>query len=75
MPKNLAELGSLVPKELLTDPFSGKELCYRVVKGDFLLYSTGYNGADDKGTQGHRFFEEGQSREDMPDIIIHAPGK
>lgn len=48
-PKRLSELGDLVPKELLTDPCSGKYLVYRRQDEDFLLYSVGLDKADNGG--------------------------
>jgi len=38
-------------KELAIDRFSGQPFVYRVVDGDFTLYSVGENGTDDGGTR------------------------
>ncbi len=76
LPKNLDELGGLVPKELLVDPFSGKHLVYHL-KGvnDFCLYSVGIDGVDGKCEDTRELFDV-QQREDEPDdIIFHAPRK
>jgi hypothetical protein len=54
-----------VPKELAEfriDPFSGKDLVYRIEKGEPLLYSVGENGVDDGGTRpenGKRWSSDG----------------
>jgi hypothetical protein len=73
LPASLDELGELVPKEILIDPFSGKELIYRHEGDDFYLYSAGYNGVDDKCKDSKPIFEEGVDRETVPDIVFHAP--
>jgi len=75
LPKDFSKLTPPVPKETLVDPFSGKDLIYRVEGIDFCLYSAAHNGVDDRGTSGFRFFDEGHYREDMPDFIIHAPSR
>jgi hypothetical protein len=73
LPESLDALGELVPKEILIDPFSGKNLIYRREGDDFYLYSAGYNGVDDKCRDSRPIFEEGVDRESVPDIVFHAP--
>lgn len=74
LPKNLEELGDLVPKELLTDPFSGKNLVYRLAGDDFYLYSVGLDGVDGKPAKAVPYFDETEEDpDDLPDIIFHAP--
>ena len=74
-PENLSELGGLIPKDLLVDPFSGRELVYRVERDDFFLYSVGYDGIDGKPVEAVPYFEEERDWRSEPDMIIHAPGK
>jgi hypothetical protein len=73
LPKNLAELGELVPEEFLIDPFSGKEIIYRLEGNDFYLYSVGLDGVDGNAASGIPYFKEKKSACDLPDIIFHAP--
>jgi tetratricopeptide (TPR) repeat protein len=73
LPESLDELGELVPKEILTDPFSGKELIYRREGDDFYLYSAGYNGVDDKCKDSKPVYEKDVDLEGVPDIVFHAP--
>ncbi len=72
LPGNLDDLGALVPKEILTDPFSGKNLIYRREGDDFYLYSTGYNGKDDGGKD-KPVYEDEVYPSEVSDIIFHAP--
>ncbi len=73
LPPSLDKLGELVPKELLTDPFSGKSLAYRVEGDDFYLYSAGYNGVDDKCVHSEPVYKDGVEAYAVPDIVFHAP--
>jgi hypothetical protein len=73
LPKNLQELGKLVPEEFLTDPFSGKEIIYRLEGNDFCLYSVGSDGVDGNPVSVLPYFKEKKSAYDLPDIIFHAP--
>lgn len=73
LPDSLDDLGDLVPKEIIIDPFSGKSLIYRCEGEDFYLYSTGYNGVDDKCKGSKLIFEDGVDRESVPDHVFHAP--
>jgi hypothetical protein len=72
LPKNFSELGDLVPKDLLTDPFSGKDLIYRLKGKDFFLYSVGLNGTDDGGTDSPVYYGV-VGLEEVLDIIFHQP--
>jgi hypothetical protein len=72
LPGSLDELGELVPKEILIDPFSGKNLIYRRDGDDFYLYSAGYNGKDDGGKD-KPIFQEEVHPEEVSDIVFHAP--
>jgi len=74
LPKDFSEIAGLVPKELLIDPFSGKELRYRVEGSDFYLYSVGYNGTDDSGTHCAPVYKPGSEHPaNTSDYVIHAP--
>ena len=73
LPGSLDELGELVPKELLLDPFSGKNLIYRRERDDFYLYSTGYNGVDDGGKD-KPVYEKDVCVSEVSDIVFHKPG-
>jgi hypothetical protein len=73
LPKNLKELGNLVPEEFLIDPFSGKEIVYRLEGNDFCLYSVGLDGVDGNAASGVPYFKEKKSPYDLQDIIFHAP--
>ncbi len=73
LPESLKALGDLVPKELLTDPFSGRSLIYRRKVDDFYLYSVGCNGVDDNCKDSKLIYEEDVSVENVPDIVFHAP--
>lgn len=74
LPKNLAELGGLVPKDLLTDPFSGKNLIYRLAGNDFYLYSVGLDGVDGKPVNVSPYFVKGEPHPgSAPDVIFHVP--
>ncbi len=73
LPENLDELDKLVPKELLIDPYSGKDLVYRLAGDDFYLYSVGYDGVDGKGTSDAPIFESALYQEGMSDVVFHAP--
>ncbi len=46
-----ATIGGIVgvSRAIRTDPFSGKDFCYRIQDGRPLLYSVGFNGKDDGG--------------------------
>lgn len=72
LPNTLTELGGLVPKELLTDPYSGKEIIYRLEGNDFYLYSVGVDGVDGMLGGALPYFKEKKSAYDQPDIIFHA---
>ncbi len=74
LPQNIEELGNLVSKELLIDPFSGGNLIYRLTGSDFYLYSVGYNGVDHRGIGEVRIYEKDYNWKEMSDIIFHAPG-
>lgn len=75
LPRNLDELGGLVPKELLIDPFSGKQLIYRLKGDDFCLYSVGLDGIDGKCEDTRELFKfkTGADEGEPDDIIFHAP--
>jgi hypothetical protein len=73
LPKNLKDLGNLVPEEFLTDPFSGKEIIYRLAGNDFYLYSVGLDGVDQNAASGVPYFKEKAGLYDLQDIIFHAP--
>jgi hypothetical protein len=73
LPKNLQKLGELVPKEFLIDPFSGKEIIYRLVGNDFYLYSVGLDGMDGNPVNALPYFREKKYLSDLQDIIFHAP--
>jgi hypothetical protein len=73
LPKNLTELGELVPKKLLIDPFSGKEIIYRIEGNDFYLYSVGLDGVDEYAMSALPYFKENGAAYKMQDIIFHAP--
>ena len=73
LPENLSDFGELVPKVVLIDPFSGKNLIYRREGDDFYLYSRGYNGVDDKCMDSKPFFEKDIDLESVPDIVFHTP--
>jgi hypothetical protein len=75
LPEKLEELGELVPKELLIDPFSGKQLVYRIKDGDFCLYSVGVNGLDEKCEDTREPFRTNAEEDEPDDIIFHAPRK
>lgn len=76
LPANLDELGGLVPKELLIDPFSGKMLVYRLKgENDFCLYSVGVDGIDSKCEDTRELFDVRQREDEPDDIIFHAPPK
>lgn len=74
LPKNLDELGELVPKDLLTDPFSGNNLIYRVSGNDFYLYSVGFDSVDGRGINDSPIYHKDQYPQSVSDIIFHAPG-
>jgi len=73
LPKNLKELGNFVPEEFFIDPFSGKEIIYRLEGNDFYLYSVGVDGVDGNAASAIPYFKEKKSAYDQPDIIFHTP--
>lgn len=73
LPESLDALGEFVPKDLLIDPFSGKNLVYRREGDDFYLYSVGFNGVDDKCKDSKPVYEKDVDIDEIPDIIFHAP--
>jgi len=75
LPQNIEELGNLVPKDLLIDPFSGGNLIYRLAGNDFYLYSAGYDGVDHRGIGDVQIYEKDYGWEEMSDIIFHAPAE
>jgi hypothetical protein len=72
LPENLGELGDLVPKNLLIDPFSGKNLVYRVEGADFYLYSVGVDGVDNRARDAVPCYDNEAWRGSI-DIVFHAP--
>jgi hypothetical protein len=55
LPENLEELKKKnYSNEICLDPFSDKALIYKLLDGDFTLYSVGRNFKDDKGEPGFR---------------------
>jgi hypothetical protein len=46
-----------LPRTIRTDPFSGKDFCYRIENGQPLLYSVATNGQDDGGKHDPRWGE------------------
>jgi hypothetical protein len=75
LPENLDELGELVPEELLTDPFSGKQLVYKLKNGDFCLYSVGVDGVDGKCEDTRELLQIRADEGEPDDIIFHRPVK
>ncbi len=75
LPGNLEELGKLVPAEMLIDPFSGKQLVYKLKGGDFSLYSVGVDGVDSKCEETRRLFHTRADEGEPDDIIFHAAGR
>lgn len=63
-PKTLADATKGAPSPIRRDPFSGKDMVYRVVDGRPLLYSVGRDGDDDGGkpaADGKRWSAEGDA--------------
>ena len=50
LPASLKELRDFVGHELPTDPFTGKDLVYKVQGKGFMVYSVGDNKVDDGGS-------------------------
>jgi hypothetical protein len=73
LPKDLAELGSLVPEDLRTDPFTGKPLLYAPAGESFLLYSAGVNCRDDWGRASFLAHEDSYLLAGQADIVFHKP--
>jgi hypothetical protein len=48
-PKDLKEATNGVPSTIRRDPFSGRDMVYRIVNGQPLIYSVGSDGDDDGG--------------------------
>jgi hypothetical protein len=72
LPEKLDMLGDLVPKEILIDPFSGKQLVYRLEGGDFCLYSVGVDGKDGKCEETRKLFRTRADEGEPDDIIFHT---
>lgn len=51
-PDSLQHIHGSVPKDALTDPFTGQPLVYRRTEESFCLYSRGPNGLDENGMRG-----------------------
>jgi hypothetical protein len=75
LPATLDELGGLVPEEMLTDPFSGKQLVYKLKNGDFCLYSVGVDGVDGKCEDTRELLQIRAEEGEPDDIIFHTPRK
>ncbi len=75
LPGKFEELGGLVPAEMLIDPFSGKQLVYKLKGGDFSLYSVGVDGRDGKCEELRELFSDTADEGEPDDIIFHAPPK
>jgi len=77
LPESLSELESTVKKEMLIDPFSGKEFIYKVLKGDFTLYSVGANGKDDNCFESLPIYKTNLGSyeyDEINDIVFHTCG-
>lgn len=72
LPSSLNELGELVPRQLLFDPFSGKQLVYRLIGNDFWLYSVGLDGVDSRCGYSRQLFRAKAEEGEPDDIILHV---
>ena len=72
LPGKLDELGELLQKEMLIDPFSGKQLVYKLKDSDFCLYSVGVDGIDGKCEETRKLFRTRAGDGEPDDIIFHA---
>ncbi len=56
LPKKLTDLVPGFMKSVPLDPFDGKPLRYKIIKGGFVVYSIGNDSTDDGGNVGERWF-------------------